>query len=113
MTPPEALGGAQSQEPARRSILEFMISEMNAVLPGATWTAAGVARHQFEVAQWALELGGHCRTGLEDNIRYDSDRLARSNAELVGRVAEMCAEYGRRPASCAEARALLHLRPAA
>jgi 3-keto-5-aminohexanoate cleavage enzyme len=61
--------GIKGAMPARRSILEFLVSEMKAVLPGATWTAAGIARHQFEVAQWALEMGGHCRTGLEDNIQ--------------------------------------------
>ena len=40
-------------------------------------------------------MGGHCRTGLEDNVRWDRDRLAASNAELVGRVAHLCAEHGR------------------
>lgn len=104
--------GIKGAMPARRSILEFMIAEMNAVLPGATWTAAGVARHQHEVAQWALELGGHCRTGLEDNIRFDETRLAASNAELVKKVADACAKLGRRPATPAEARALLGLRAA-
>ncbi|MCM2327216.1 MAG: 3-keto-5-aminohexanoate cleavage protein [Lysobacter sp.] len=104
--------GIKGAMPARRSILEFMISEMNAVLPGATWTAAGVARHQFEVAQWALELGGHCRTGLEDNIRFDETRLAASNAELVKKIVDVCGRYGRRPATPAEARALLGLRAA-
>jgi 3-keto-5-aminohexanoate cleavage enzyme len=104
--------GIKGAMPARRSILEFMISEMNAVLPSATWTAAGVARHQFEVAQWALELGGHCRTGLEDNIRFDETRLAASNAELVTKIVDVCGKHGRRPATPAEARQLLGLRPA-
>jgi 3-keto-5-aminohexanoate cleavage enzyme len=104
--------GIKGAMPARRSILEFMIAEMNAVLPGATWTAAGVARHQYEVAQWALELGGHCRTGLEDNIRFDETRLAASNAELVRKVVDACAKFGRRPATPAEARSLLGLRAA-
>ena len=104
--------GIKGAMPARRSILEFLIAEAKAVLPGATWTAAGIARHQQEVARWALELGGHCRTGLEDNIRFDETRLARSNAELVTKVVDECARFGRRPATCAEARALLGL-PAA
>jgi uncharacterized protein (DUF849 family) len=104
--------GIKGAMPARRSVLEFLLSEMKAVLPGATWTAAGVARHQFEVAQWALELGGHCRTGLEDNIRFDGTRLAASNAELVKKLADECGRHGRRPATPAEARALLGLRPA-
>ncbi len=104
--------GIKGAMPARRSVLEFLLSEMRAVLPGATWTAAGVARHQFEVAQWALELGGHCRTGLEDNIRFDETRLAASNAELVRKIVDVCGRYGRRPATPAEARELLGLRPA-
>ena len=104
--------GVPNAMPARRSILEFLIRELNDVLPTATWTAAGIARHQFEVAQWAMELGGHCRTGLEDNIRFDKDRLANSNAELVGKAVEACARFGRRPATVAEARQLLGLRAA-
>lgn len=104
--------GIKGAMPARRSILEFLINELHAVLPGATWTAAGIARHQQEVARWALELGGHCRTGLEDNIRFDETRLARSNAELVSKVVEDCARFDRRPATAAEARSLLGLRAA-
>ena len=102
--------GIPNAMPARRKILDFLLSELDDVLPGATWTAAGVARHQFEVNKWCLELGGHCRTGLEDNIKFDRDRLAASNAELVARVSEICGEYGRHPASPAEARDLLGIR---
>lgn len=98
--------------PARREILEFEVEQLGKLLPGATWTAAGIGRWQLEVNHWALELGGHCRTGLEDNIRFDRERLAVSNAELVARVARLCEEYDRRPATAAEARQLLSL-PAA
>jgi 3-keto-5-aminohexanoate cleavage enzyme len=101
--------GVPNALPARRAILEFMISELRQVLPGATWTGAGISRYQFEVNQWSLDLSGHCRTGLEDNIRYDSDRLATSNAELVTKITAICERYGRRPASPSEARAILGL----
>ena len=101
--------GIPNALPARRSVLEFLISELHEVLPGATWTAAGVGRHQLEVNRWCLELGGHCRTGLEDNLRYDKTRLANGNAELVGRVVELCGDYHRHPASPAEARRILGL----
>ncbi len=101
--------GIPNALPARRSVLEFLISESREVLPGVTWTAAGVGRHQLEVNRWCLELGGHCRTGLEDNLRYDKTRLANSNAELVGRVVELCGDYDRHPASPAEARLILGL----
>ena len=104
--------GIPNAMPARRSLLEFLISELHEVLPGATWGAAGIGRHQFEVNKWCLELGGHCRTGLEDNIKYDKARVANSNAELVQKIVDIAGEYDRRPATPAEARQILSLRPA-
>ena len=104
--------GIPNALPARRKLLEFLIGELKEIMPDATWSAAGIARHQLEVNHWCLELGGHVRTGLEDNIKFDKDRLARSNAELVARLAGLCGDYGRHHASCAEARDLLGL-PAA
>jgi 3-keto-5-aminohexanoate cleavage enzyme len=105
--------GIKNCMPALRQVLEFEVAELKRLMPEATWTAAGIGRHQLEVNHWSLELGGHCRTGLEDNVRWDRNRVAASNAELVGRVADLCADYGRRPASAAEARQLLRLPAAA
>jgi uncharacterized protein (DUF849 family) len=98
--------------PASREVLEFELAQLERVLPGATWTAAGIGRHQLTVNEWALELGGHCRTGLEDNLRFDKERLATSNAELVERVADLTARFGRSVATPAEARRILGLRAA-
>ena len=98
--------------PAREQVLDFLISELADVLPGATWTAAGISRHQAVVNRWALARGGHARTGLEDNIYIAKGELAASNAALVQQVAGLCAEYDRRPATPAEARDLLGLRAA-
>ena len=98
--------------PADREVLDFELRQLERVLPGATWTAAGIGRHQLTVNEWALELGGHCRTGLEDNLRFDKERLATSNAELVKRVAELAAKFGRSVATPAEARRILGLRAA-
>ena len=104
--------GIPNALPARRQVLEFMIAELADLMPDATWTAAGIGRHQLEVNRWCLELGGHVRTGLEDNLRFDKTRLAKSNAELVARVGGICGEYDRRPATPAEARHILGLRAA-
>jgi 3-keto-5-aminohexanoate cleavage enzyme len=101
--------GIPNALPARRKLLEFLISELRDLMPDATWSAAGIGRHQLEINHWCLELGGHVRTGLEDNIKFDKDRLARSNAELVSRVAELCTRYGRHAASAAEARQIMQL----
>jgi 3-keto-5-aminohexanoate cleavage enzyme len=105
--------GIPNAMPARRSIFDFLRSELKAVLPKATWVAAGIGRHQWEVNQWCLETGGHCRTGLEDNLRIEPDRLAASNAELVKKIVEHCERFGRRPATPAQARKILGLRAAA
>jgi len=105
--------GIPNAMPARRSIFDFLRKELAEVLPKATWVAAGIARFQWEVNQWCLEAGGHCRTGLEDNLRFDANRLAASNAELVGKIVEACERFGRRPATAAEARQILGLRAAA
>jgi uncharacterized protein (DUF849 family) len=103
--------GIANALPVRRSVFDFLRSELAEVLPGATWVAAGTSRHQFEVNQWCLEAGGHCRTGLEDNLRFDPTRLAASNAELVKKIVDVCDRYGRRPATVVEAREILGLRP--
>ena len=101
--------GIRHALPARRDILEFQVAKLGELMPDATWVAAGVGRHQLEVNHWSLEMGGHCRTGLEDNVRWDKSRLAASNAELVGRVADLCGRYERAVATPAEARAILGL----
>ncbi len=101
--------GIPNALPARREVFDFLRAELAAVLPRATWVAAGISRHQWEVNQWCLEAGGHCRTGLEDNTRFDRSRLAASNAELVRKIVDVCGEYGRKVATPAEARSILGL----
>ena len=105
--------GIANALPAKRTVFDFLRSELADVLPDATWVAAGTGRFQWEVNRWCLETGGHCRTGLEDNIKFDQHRLASSNAELVKRVADACERYERHVATPKEARELLHLPAAA
>jgi|UniRef100_UPI004047FD4A 3-keto-5-aminohexanoate cleavage enzyme len=102
--------GVPNAMPARRSILEFLISELKEIMPDATWTAAGIARYQLPVNEWTLELGGHVRTGLEDNTRFDKTRLAKDNAELVMRLARMAEQYNRTVATPSQAREILGLK---
>lgn len=103
--------GVKNAMPVDREVLEFYIATLKRLAPDATWTGAGIGRDQITLNRWSLELGGHCRTGLEDNVRLDRDTLAPSNAALVERLVALCPEYGRRPATVAEARQLLSLAP--
>jgi 3-keto-5-aminohexanoate cleavage enzyme len=105
--------GVKNAMPVDRAAFEFYIATLKRLAPDATWTGAGIGRDQITLNRWSLELGGHCRTGLEDNVRLDRDTLAPSNAALVRRVVSLCADYGRRPATAAEARQLLTLPGAA
>jgi uncharacterized protein (DUF849 family) len=103
--------GVKNAMPVDRDVFEFYVRTVERIEPGATWTGAGIGKDQVTLVRWSLELGGHCRTGLEDNVRMDRHTLAPSNAALVRQVAALCDEYGRRPASVDEARSLLSLRP--
>lgn len=105
--------GVPNAMPARRSVFDFLRSEIKEIMPKATWVAAGVGRAQWEVNQWCLETGGHCRTGLEDNLKIAPDRLAASNAELVEKIADNCGKYGRKVATPVQARQILGLRASA
>lgn len=102
--------GVQNAMPADEHLLDLLLNECRRVLPKATWTAAGIGRAQAIVMDWALARGADAvRTGLEDNIRVTKDRLAASNAELVGLAAEAVARHGRRVATPTEARTTLGL----
>ena len=104
--------GVKNAMPVDREVFEFYVRTLKRLDPEATWTGAGIGRDQITLARWSLELGGHCRTGLEDNVRLDRETLAPSNAALVKQVVALCGEFGRRPATTVEARQLLSLPPA-
>jgi uncharacterized protein (DUF849 family) len=101
--------GVKNAMPVDRETFEFYVATLKRLAPDATWTGAGIGRDQITLNRWSLELGGHCRTGLEDNVRLDRATLAPSNAALVRRVVDMAHEYDRRPATVAEARRILRL----
>ncbi len=104
--------GVKNALPADEHLLDLMLGELRRVLPHATWTAAGIGINQARVLEWVLARGGDgVRTGLEDNIRIDRDRLVASNAELVQHAAAAISRHGMRPATPAEARAALGLAP--
>ena len=103
--------GVRNAMPVDREVFEFYVAALKRLAPDATWTGAGIGKDQLTLNRWSLELGGHCRTGLEDNVRLDRDTLAPSNAALVQRVVEFCAEYGRPVATPEQARQMLRLAP--
>ena len=101
--------GIPGAMPTRRKLLEFLVDELHELAPDATWSAMGIGRHQFEVNKWTLQMGGHARTGFEDNVKLGKDVLAPNNAALVSLITDVAADYDRYAAGPEEARALLGL----
>ena len=81
---------------ARDRILRFFVSELDA---DTHWGVAAMGRHQLPMARLALELGGHVRVGLEDNIYLRRGVLAEGSAPLVEQAALLARGCGREPAS--------------
>jgi 3-keto-5-aminohexanoate cleavage enzyme len=103
--------GIQNAMPADQAVFGFYVQTLQRLAPQATFTGAGIGREALNVARWAMALGGHVRTGMEDNVRLDKHTLAPSNAALVKQLVALMPEYQRRAATVAEARALLSLPP--
>lgn len=96
--------------PATREAIAFMKTLLPA---GATWSAFGIAQYQFPMVEAAVDLGGHVRVGLEDNLYLEKDVLTPDNAALVAKAVGIIRARGCRPASAAEAREILSLPPRA
>lgn len=104
--------GVKNAMPVDKPIFDFYIETLTRLAPDAEWCAAGIGSGQITVNEWCIAAGGHTRTGLEDNVRLDRDRLAPSNAALVKRAVELCDKYERPVATWAEARDMLGLHAA-
>jgi 3-keto-5-aminohexanoate cleavage enzyme len=80
---------------------------VNSIDPEDSWAVAGVGRFQLPLAVMSVVMGGHVRVGFEDNVYYHKGVLAKSNAELVARVARIAGECNRPVAGPDEAKEVL------
>ncbi|OJJ09923.1 3-keto-5-aminohexanoate cleavage protein [Alphaproteobacteria bacterium AO1-B] len=101
--------GVKNAMPVDKDVFDYYIKTVERLVPDAEWCAAGIGRHQLTINEWSIAAGGHTRTGLEDNIRLDKDRLAPSNAALVKRAVELCEKYERPVADWQKAREILQI----
>jgi len=103
--------GVRNAMPVDRDVFDYYIHTVKRLFgPETPWCAAGIGAHQLTLNEWAIGAGGHARTGLEDNVRLDRDRLAPSNAALVRRAVNICERHARPVATWQEARRILGLR---
>lgn len=98
--------GVRGGAPATVDQLVHMVRQLP---PNSLWSVCAIGRHQLPMNVAAMVMGGHVRTGLEDNIYYSYRVLAEGNAPLVARLARIARELGREVATPAEARQMLGL----
>ena len=103
--------GVKNAMPADREVFDYYIHTVKRLFgEDVPWCAAGIGPNQIVLNEWAIGAGGHARTGLEDNVRLDRDRLAPSNAALVRRAVEIVEKHARTVATWQQARQILGLR---
>lgn len=96
--------GLRGGAPATARELTHLVDSLP---PGSNWSVCAIGKHQLPMNVMALAMGGHARTGLEDNIYYGYRQLATSNAQLVERLARLASEVGRPLATPDEAREII------
>ena len=76
-----------------------------------TWSVIGTGwPDEFRMGAVALNMGGHIRVGLEDNLFLSKKKLAQSNAQLVEKMRRICEDLGKEIASPIEAREIMQLK---
>ena len=76
---------------------------------GAIWSAFGIGKDHLPILYAALAMGAHgIRVGLEDNLYYARGKKA-TNLMLVERAVRIVTEFGKTPATPAQAREILGL----
>lgn len=102
--------GVASGMPARPDLLPILVDEM---AEGTHYQVIAVGRDEiWDLHRKCAELGGNVRTGLEDTFYLPGGEKAGNNGVLVDALVNRVREAGREPASPAEAREILGLRPA-
>jgi uncharacterized protein (DUF849 family) len=88
-----------------------VVGTMIGMVPdGWTWALGGIGRFQLDANLVAVAMGGHVRTGLEDNIWFDRERrVLATNETLVRRIVDAAAVADRPIATPAQTRARLGL----
>jgi len=73
------------------------------------WIASGISKNHLPISAQAIAIGGHVRVGIEDNIYFRKGEYAKSNAQLVSRIARISKELERPVATVGEARKMLKI----
>ncbi|RJR17163.1 MAG: 3-keto-5-aminohexanoate cleavage protein [Desulfobacteraceae bacterium] len=71
------------------------------------WSVMGTGKDQLTMVAMGILMGGNVRVGFEDNIYLSRGVLAKSNAQMVEKTADLAERLGRGVANPQEARSFL------
>jgi 3-keto-5-aminohexanoate cleavage enzyme len=74
-----------------------------------TWSLCALGKAELPMGTLAMNLGGHVRVGMEDNIYLRRGELLKSNAQLVERIVTIAEALNIDVASPEDARRILQL----
>ncbi len=83
---------------------------LDQIPPNWTWSVCALGRNEIPMCNAAMLLGGHVRVGFEDNVFLRKGEYAKSNADLVRKIANIAKELERPIADPSEARKTLGLK---
>ncbi len=92
--------------------VENLVYLVNHLPKGTIWSCSGIGNGHLPMMYAALAMGGNIRVGLEDNLYY-SRGVKATNEMLVERAVRVVKEFGKEPATSAEAREILGIKPLA
>ncbi len=91
--------------------VEALVACLRDLPEGATFSATGIGRTTIPVMLASLSAGGHLRVGMEDTLTYAKGQPVESNMQLVARAVGLAHVAQRPPATPAQARELLGVKP--
>lgn len=95
------LGSIYSTQASAKD-LAYLVEQLPA---NSIWAAGGIGLCQLSVNTLAMVMGGHIRTGLEDNLWFDYERQSLgTNEKYVRRLRELATILGRKIITPKEAR---------
>jgi Uncharacterized conserved protein len=89
--------------------VENLVYLKSQIPEGSTWAALGIGQGHIPIMLAAIAMDGHLRVGMEDNILFAPGELAKSNAQLVSRAADLIRVAGNEVATPEEAREILSI----
>ncbi len=100
------LGRYTDGQQSRTQDLQPLLSNLQ---KGNQWWLCAFGATELECMEAAIDLGGHCRVGFENNQQLADESIASTNGTLVSQLIEQTIDSGRSLSSCAEARELMQI----